>query len=491
MSGILKVLAALLVAAFITFLLFFSEKGEHAEPVVIPESLTELPSPVTGKPFVSEALAESIITSPCSASISYLLSHYALDSRTYDAMAAIDNGFAMPPAEYGAGNPWSGNITTDGLILQMAHFFTDWCTFLPEISGDQDNGLKYIQEFAWFYYRNYAAQSFVQGFMPGGNRPLQTGLVFTRMFSEERGAFMNSPASAANVSQWVSDPRIEISDYEEVDGGGYDYATWNDFFSRQIKIDTVTETIPSRPVTMPERDYVVSAPTDCIMNPLLQVLGSKPGAKRKFIDNPLAADTVLDVKTVPINVMDLLGNAPAEIKDTFVGGTGLSCVLMPNTYHHFHAPVSGEVVHAEIIESGTFGYIDWPNWVPADGNVGQAGTDFSQFNAFQRGVVIIKVTYDNMNGEPVTGYVASIPVGLDTIGSVVLDADIKEGATVKRGYTRLGNFFYGGSLDILLFSKGLATGAVQTRLGNQIAVLNTGKLPEEETEAETEASEEE
>ena len=106
-------------------------------------------------------------------------------------------------------------------------------------------------------------------------------------------------------------------------------------------------------------------------------------------------------------------------------------------------------------------------------------------------MVIIKVTYDNMNGEPVTGYVASIPVGLDTIGSVVLDADIKEGATVKRGYTRLGNFFYGGSLDILLFSKGLATGAVQTRLGNQIAVLNTGKLPEEETEAETEASEEE
>ena len=64
MSGILKVLAALLVAAFITFLLFFSEKGEHAEPVVIPESLTELPSPVTGKPFVSEALAESIVARP-------------------------------------------------------------------------------------------------------------------------------------------------------------------------------------------------------------------------------------------------------------------------------------------------------------------------------------------------------------------------------------------------------------------------------------------
>ncbi len=487
MSGILKVVAALLVAALITFLLLFSEKGEYVQPVEVPEALDELTSPVTGKAFVSEELAEEIAASPCSGSVSYLLSHYAMDDRTYDAIAAIDNSFATPPREYGEGNPWSGNISTDGLVVQMARFFTEWCTFLPEIHGDRDNGLKYIQDFAWFYYRNYAAQSFVQGFMPGGNRPLQTGLVFTRMFSEERGAFMNSPQSAAKVADWVADPRIEIEDYVEPGDDGYDYGSWNDFFARQIRMDSASETIPSRPVTMPERDYVVSAPTDCLMNPLVQVLGSSPGAKRQFLENPLAPDTVLDVKSVPINVMDLLGSADDEIKQAFVGGTGLSCVLMPNTYHHFHAPVSGEVVHAEIIESGTFGYIDWPNWVPPEGNVGKPGTDFSQFNAFQRGVVIIEVTYDNVNGDPVTGYVASVPVGLDTIGSVVLDADIKEGVDVKRGYTRLGNFFYGGSLDILLFSKGLATGAVQTRLGNQIAILNTGKVPEEE---ESEASEE-
>lgn len=486
MSSAPKVIGALLVAALITFLLFFSEKGEQARTVNVPEDLTELLSPVTGEPLVSEALNSQLEASPCSASISYLLAHYATGGRTYDALVSIDNGFAQPPAIYGKGNPWSGNITTDGLILQMARFFADWCTFLPDVSGDQDNGLAYIQEFAWFYYRNLAAQHFVQGYMPGGYRPLETGLVFTRMFSEERGAFMNSAASADKVAEWVADPRIEISDYQEVNGDGYDYGSWNDFFSRQIKMDESTQTIPSRPVTMPERDYVVSSPTDCIMNPLLQVLSSESGARRTFIDSPLAADTLLDVKSVPINVMDLLGNASDEIKQSFVGGTGLSCVLMPNTYHHFHTPVSGEVVHAEIIESGTFGYIDWPRWVPADGNLGQAGTDFSQFNAFQRGVVIIEVTYENVNGDEVSGYVASVPVGLDTIGSVVLDADIKPGAEVKRGYTRLGNFFYGGSLNILLFSKGLATGAVQTRLGNQITLLNIGKVPEGEEPSESE-----
>ena len=92
--------------------------------------------------------------------------------------------------------------------------------------------------------------------------------------------------------------------------------------------------------------------------------------------------------------------------------------------------------------------------------------------------MIIKVTYKNVFGNEIEGYVASIPVGLDTIGSVVLDEDIVPGAQVKRGYTRLGNFFYGGSLNILLFSKGLATGAVQTRMGNQITLFDIGNAPE-------------
>ncbi len=51
------------------------------------------------------------------------------------------------------------------------------------------------------------------------------------------------------------------------------------------------------------------------------------------------------------------------------------------------------------------------------------------------------------------------------------------GKVVKRGYTELGNFFYGGSLNILLYSKGLASGVVQTRMGNQINLFNVGITP--------------
>ncbi len=46
---------------------------------------------------------------------------------------------------------------------------------------------------------------------------------------------------------------------------------------------------------------------------------------------------------------------------------------------------------------------------------------------------------------------------LDTVGSVNLDDQLVPGKEVKRGFNRLGNFYYGRSLIILSFSKGLAT----------------------------------
>ncbi|WP_320819765.1 phosphatidylserine decarboxylase [Thalassolituus sp.] len=468
-------LVGVLILVLIAYFLWPTPRTLHEGPA---DSLPQLMSPVTGEPLLTPDVIETLTDSPCYASLFYLAQQYVTDEKTYQALEAVDTQMQELPASYQMENPWKGNITVDGLVVNMLTTFRDWCTFLPSISGDQDNGLKYIQNFAWYYYKNPAAQAFVQGYMPDHLTPLETGFKFTRDFSMQRGAYMNTQASAALVPEWVEDPRIEITDYIPPAGDEYNYNSWNEFFARQIKIDTQNEVIPSRPVTMPEKDYVVSSPTDCIMNPLVQVLGGTMESERAFINNPLQADTVLDVKNIPIDLVHLLGHTPDDIKQKFVGGTGLSCVLMPNTYHHFHTPVSGEVVHAEVIEAGTYGYIDWPNWVPQDGNVGRAGTDFGQFEVFQRGVVIIKVTYKNVFGNEVEGYVASIPVGLDTIGSVVLDEDIVPGAQVKRGYTRLGNFFYGGSLNILLFSKGLATGAVQTRMGNQITLFDIGNAPE-------------
>jgi len=458
------------------------------------QKLALLDDPLSGEDMLSLRAIMKVAASPCSGSMVYLATEYANSPATQKALTKVNKGFQEPPFGYETDNPWIANENATELVRQMLNVFSEWCVFLPEIDGDQDNGLYYIQYFAWFYYNNLVGKAFVQGRDRAGKTvPLKTGLKFVEDFSVQRGNFMNSKASTKQISQWVNDPRLEMEDYKKTKAGEYD--SWNDFFAREIKVDKENKTIPSRPATMPiseypERDYIVVAPTDCIVNPLVQVLQKEGASIKKYVDNPLQEDMVLDVKNIPIGLMVLLGDAPEELKNKFIGGTGLSCVLMPNTYHHFHSPVNGKIVHAEIVKSvklpqdtkkvpiSTYGYVDFPNWVPLDGNVGRPGTDFSEFQFFQRGVVIIEVKYKDVDGKAdLTGYVASIPVGLDTIGSVVLDDDIKEGKFVKRGFTRLGGFLYGGSLDILLFSKGLATGAVQTRMGNQITLFNIGKTP--------------
>lgn len=427
----------------------------------------------------------AVPASACSNSINGFVEALDGDPKYAEILYTLNAGFMTPPKGYNmSANPWA-SATYPDLVNNIANTFSAWCMFLPQISGDQDDGLKYIQHFAWFYYQNPAAQQFVQGTDPlsGAPDPLMSN--FLEAFTVERGAYMDTAASTQYVAQWVDDPRIEIEDYQLQQPS--DYATWNLFFVRNITIDSATRTIPSRPITMPDRNYVVVSPTDCIMNPLVQVLqeASTGGMSRSVINNPLQADTVIDVKGYPIGLNRLLGDAPEVLKASFVGGTGLACVLMPNTYHHYHSPVDGEIVYAEIVDIGsdgvlgTYGYYDFPNWAPMSGDVGRPGTDFSQFEVFQRGVIIIHVEYDGINGETLSGYVASIPVGLDTIGSVVFDPTTTVGAKVQKGYTRLGNFLYGGSLNILLFSKGISSGAVQTRLGNQITLLNAGTAPEE------------
>ncbi|WP_448206919.1 phosphatidylserine decarboxylase [Azospirillum sp. sgz302134] len=435
-----------------------------------------------GVPSLSDEKRSSIAASPCANSIASLLVANATDPVVHKALQMASDGMQdPPPSAAGQKNIWKGLGSADALAAKLADYTLQWCVALPQISGNSDDGMKYIGPMYWFYYKNLAGKNFAQGRDPANpaNR-LPNNFDFLKQFSVEAGAFMDSPASTKNIGQWIADPRIEIADYPRQKAS--DYKSWNDFFSRIITMDEATQTIPSRPSTMPlsqypERDYIIVSPTDCIMNPLIQSLDKVMGGARKFIDNPLQLDTVLDIKNIPISVDRLLGNAPDDLKKTFVGGTGVSCILMPNTYHNFHSPVNGTVEYAEVVKGTTFGYDDWPNLMPSNHNPAQPGTDFSEFEVYQRGVVIIKVQYANTNGSPLTGYVASIPVGLDTIGSVVLDPAIKPGAQLTRGFSRIGNFLYGGSMNVLLFSNNLATGSVQTRLGNQIGIINIGTTP--------------
>ncbi|ETW96492.1 MAG: hypothetical protein ETSY1_26420 [Candidatus Entotheonella factor] len=256
--------------------------------------------PENSRSLITRETFDKVAISPCNASLAFLINQYINDSNVPSALRAVLSGLQELPVGYpDRRNPWRAP-NSDALLNLMVDTFLEWCVFLPQINGSNDNGLVFIQNFAWFYYQNKAGQDFVQGRNPlNPTLPLITGLKFTRDFTLQRGAFMDSPASLTFVPQWINDPRIEISDYEKQQAS--DYRSWNEFFARKIIVDEVNQTIPSRPATMPlsefpNRDYIVVAPTDCIMNPLVQVFQDNATVQRRFIENPLQFDTVLDVK---------------------------------------------------------------------------------------------------------------------------------------------------------------------------------------------------
>lgn len=372
---------------------------------------------------------------PCRGSVDQLLLTYEQDA---DFRALTDRALANVqslPGECGP-NPWHGRDLPD-----LADFLVRWCTFLPSIHGSHDDGLEYIKEFAGFYYRNEYGVAFVQQ---------SPGREIMQRFARERGAFMDSARSTARIADWLAEPRTEREDYllpdpSRPDGG---FTSFNAFFSRALK-----DQAASRPQTMPDRDYVITAPTDCIMN----------SVPHRITDLQSRIPTKFNSA---LNIVEMLdGSAHAR---RFVGGTALSCVLMPGTYHRFHSPVGGRVVEAKVVEAPLFGYDDFPSWVPASGNVGSCGTEFGQFENFQRGYFVVDTGRH--------GHVALVAVGLNTISSVLLHdrfRALEAPVPVQRG-EELGHFLYGGSLFLMIFEPGrYGSGAIKVRLGNQIGIFDT------------------
>ena len=197
--------------------------------------------------------SNSKAASPCQGSINDLRAAYENNPDFHKLLNMAMENIQALPAEYPFDNPWHGAAFSD-----IEAFFAEWCTFLPSMKGGHDNGLQYIQRFAWFYYHNDYGIALVKE---------SPGLEITQKFARERGAYLDSPASTATIKEWMQDPRVEIDEYVLPDPAAADggFKSFNDFFSRRFK--NINE---SRPQTMVDRDYIIAAPTDCIMNSIPQ-----------------------------------------------------------------------------------------------------------------------------------------------------------------------------------------------------------------------------
>ena len=340
-------------------------------------------------------------------------------------------------------NPWAGTTVDD-----FVAYFDKWFTFLPQPSS----GLGFIVPLTFFYVNN------PQGFYFMNNLQSKSGeaTVFSKeifnwsvQFVKERGRFMDSPESAYYIDEWLKFLGRSIKDYKMPEGG---YKTFNEFFSRSLNLEN-----NPRPISDPDDDSILVASADTEIN---------------FIESNLTLKTTLPVKTREINVSDLL-NGSTYAKH-FVGGTALSCVLMPTNYHRYHAPVNGLLVEGMDVPGIYNGIMDGDHWFN-EGDIGESDTDFSIFEDFHRAYFIFETKE--------YGYVAMIPVGLNTISSIHPSMVNHRSSYVAPGEKpiqvnkgdELGYFQYGGSLNMLLFQAGVLS-SISVLMGQRIGQLSKVRM---------------
>ncbi len=137
--------------------------------------------------------------------------------------------------------------------------------------------------------------------------------------------------------------------------------------------------------------------------------------------------------------------------------------------------VQGEIIESKELPGIYNGITDGEDWFN-HGNIGESTTDFSIFEDFHRAYFIFKTKNH--------GFVAQIPVGLNTISALFSSVVNHHSTMVPPGSKpvaihkgdELGHFAYGGSLNILLFQKGVL-GSISVLMGQRLGTLSAPYKP--------------
>ncbi|KAF2707606.1 hypothetical protein K504DRAFT_470024 [Pleomassaria siparia CBS 279.74] len=204
------------------------------------------------------------------------------------------------------------------------------------------------------------------------------------------------------------------------------FTSWDDFFTRHFREEI-------RPIAEPDNDDVIA--NACESMPY------------NFATNVKFRDHFW-LKGQPYSVYDMLGQD--TLAEQFTGGSIYQAFLSALSYHRWHAPISGKVKKAYVID-GTYYSEPLFEGLGEPGNVkidikGEATGQGYITHTATRAVVFFEA--DN----PKIGLMAFMGVGMSEVSTC--DITVKEGQHVKKG-DEIGMFHFGGSTHCLLFRKGV------------------------------------
>ena len=231
--------------------------------------------------------------------------------------------------------------------------------------------------------------------------------------SVKMGKEYDTLKSRGHIEPFIKSFNLEDTLSEMVQPDPTKYATFNEFFAREIKES-------ARPIDDPENDLVSSSPADCRLT--------------AFPTIDLAVKYW--IKGFGFTLEKLLGDA--DLAQQFDGGSIVIARLAPQDYHRWHAPVAGVVQGVKAIP-GAY-YTVNPQAINEPGTL-------DVFCENKRSVMTVQ---RSNTGSPI----AIIAVGAMLVGSIEYVGGVeKPGSEIRRGQC-LGKFLYGGSTVIVVYPKG-------------------------------------
>ena len=155
------------------------------------------------------------------------------------------------------------------------------------------------------------------------------------------------------------------------------------------------------------------------------------------------------IKGQPYSVSDMLAHDPLAAQ--FDGATIYQAFLSALSYHRWHAPVSGTIKKAYLVEGTYFSepLFEGLGDPSTKGGISEEGEKTGQgYLTATATRAIIFIEADNSD----LGLVCFMGIGMTEVSTCEITA--KEGEHVEKG-DQIGMFHYGGSTHCLIFKKGV------------------------------------